>query len=60
MLKNELNNVSEILKTLTAPASTDKRADEWRKEDAPHPAILAAPPQWTRYIDSRLKQFCTR
>ena len=23
-------------------------------------SIAVGPPQWTRYIDSRLKQFCTR
>ena len=32
-----------------------KPQDEKRPDDAPPP-----PPVWTRYIDSRLKQFCTR
>jgi hypothetical protein len=34
-----------------APAATTKRTD---------PAAAAPPPTWSRYVDSRLKQFCTR
>jgi hypothetical protein len=36
---------------LSSPWVKDQKTDA----DAPAP-----PPVWTRYIDSRLKQFCTR
>lgn len=39
----------QTLQAAPWPKSTEKRSD------APAP-----PPVWTRYIDSRLKQFCVR
>lgn len=44
------NSAPEV--TLESAAVWDKQA---KRPDAPPP-----PPVWTRYIDSRLKQFCTR
>jgi len=36
-------------------------ASPWIKRDEPGGSDAPAlPPVWTRYIDSRLKQFCTR
>jgi hypothetical protein len=47
------------VKTDPAAATVPVQATPWAKAgkrtDAPAP-----PPVWTRYIDSRLKQFCTR
>ena len=49
-----------------APEVTLESAAVWGKHAAPgsnkhHQESPAAPPPvWTRYIDSRLKQFCTR
>ncbi len=39
--------------TLESAAVWDKQAKRQQQQPAP-------PPTWTRYIDSRLKQFCTR
>ena len=43
----------------TAPEVTLESAAVWAKQ-AKQPESPAPPPVWTRYIDSRLKQFCTR
>lgn len=44
---------------VTAPGAPVVAAPRWAKsgdrQESPAP-----PPVWTRYIDSRLKQFCTR
>lgn len=42
-----------------APEVTLESAAVWEKH-AKRPESSAPPPVWTRYIDSRLKQFCTR
>ena len=39
---------------------TLESASVWQKDHAKRPGITAPPPDWTRYVDSRLKQFCTR
>ncbi len=40
---------------------TLESASVWQKDHAKSPGISASqPPDWTRYVDSRLKQFCTR
>jgi hypothetical protein len=41
--------------TLESASVWGKPASPKRPDDSPAP-----PPVWTRYIDSRLKQFCTR
>ena len=47
-----------------APEVTVESAAVWGKNATPttskRPESPAPPPVWTRYIDSRLKQFCTR
>jgi hypothetical protein len=44
-----------------APEVTLESAAVWGKPASPkRPDSPAPPPVWTRYIDSRLKQFCTR
>jgi hypothetical protein len=48
--------------TVKASASPDPhtlQAAPWSKPDKP-PEAPAPPPVWTRYVDSRLKQFCVR
>lgn len=49
-------------KANSAPEVTLESAAVWAKQHAPakRPESPAPPPDWTRYIDSRLKQFCTR
>ena len=42
-----------------APEVTLESAAVWDKHTK-RPETPAPPPTWTRYIDSRLKQFCTR
>lgn len=42
-----------------APEVTLESAAVWDKH-VKRPDSPAPPPVWTRYIDSRLKQFCTR
>jgi hypothetical protein len=41
------------------PAAPLEAATRWPKADKRQESP-APPPVWTRYIDSRLKQFCTR
>lgn len=41
------------------PAAPLEAASKWAKADNGQESP-APPPVWTRYIDSRLKQFCTR
>ena len=43
----------------SAPEVTLESAAVWDKH-VKRPESPAPPPVWTRYIDSRLKQFCTR
>ena len=46
-------------KANSAPEVTLESATVWQKHTK-RPESPAPPPVWTRYIDSRLKQFCTR
>ena len=46
-------------KANSAPEVTLESATVWEKHTK-RPESPAPPPVWTRYIDSRLKQFCTR
>lgn len=61
-MKNPMPNISESLKTTIAPPPpAQKTAACWGKGNGGGESVqLAPPPAWTRYIDSRLKQFCTR
>ncbi|MDB5171947.1 MAG: hypothetical protein JWO87_1737 [Phycisphaerales bacterium] len=67
-MKHEVSNINDSSARLKANSSpTPGNAlgtpwGKWEKSDDPHSpsAISAPPPVWTRYIDSRLKQFCTR
>ena len=58
-MKQTTTNQSGTVKPVTTSAASFDSPTPWTKAgkrgDAPAP-----PPVWTRYIDSRLKQFCTR
>ena len=58
MKRQQATNTGTV-KTSATPDPHTLSAAPWSKtekrNDAPAP-----PPVWTRYIDSRLKQFCTR
>ena len=59
MKRNQGNNPAASKVTTSASAGTLESASVWQKREKPstHPA----PPQiWSRYIDSRLKQFVSR
>ena len=43
-----------------APEVTLESAAVWDNHTKRPDVTPAPPPTWTRYIDSRLKQFCTR
>ena len=58
MLEN--NNISNSAKLNPPPAPAQAAASNWDKSDKTRHQSPAPPPVWTRYIDSRLKQFCTR
>ena len=47
-------------KARSAQEVTLESASVWQKEHTKPPGISAPPRDWTRYVDSRLKQFCTR
>ncbi|HWE92533.1 MAG TPA: hypothetical protein VG269_01045 [Tepidisphaeraceae bacterium] len=53
---------SPALKAFSSPEQTSGFANPWSNLDDKRPAYStpAPPPVWTNYIDSRLKQFCTR
>ena len=44
----------------TAPEVTLESAAVWDKHVKRPELPVTSPPVWTRYVDSRLKQFCTR
>jgi len=46
-------------KIVALPGSDQASTTPWGKTDKPLDTP-APPPVWTRYIDSRLKQFCVR
>jgi hypothetical protein len=58
-MKHEAKQTSGSVKEISLPGNTIKPTTPWGKidkqQDTPAP-----PPVWTRYIDSRLKQFCVR
>ena len=58
-MKREAVNSSSNNKSVILPGLTVESTTPWdknkKREEAPAP-----PPVWTRYIDSRLKQFCVR
>ena len=58
MLEN--NNISDNSKLIPPPAPAQQAAMSWGKPSNPQHQAPAPPPVWTRYIDSRLKQFCAR
>ena len=61
-MKREVNSSSGM--SVKAPVSASSREENvlpaWGKPDTSRTLSPAPPPVWTRYIDSRLKQFCTR
>ena len=61
-MKQTTTNSSGTVKPVTTSAASFDSPTPWAKtgkrDDAP--TAPAPPPVWTRYIDSRLKQFCTR
>jgi len=59
-MKREAANTSGNDKAVTLPGVTPvEPANPWEKDKQRREAP-APPPVWTRYIDSRLKQFCVR
>ena len=59
-MKRESENTSEIPKVSVAPPGTAQVVTTpWGKTEK-RLESPAPPPIWTRYIDSRLKQFCAR
>ena len=50
---------SGTAKISASPATQLDTTNPWAKTDKRND-MPAPPPVWTRYIDSRLKQFCTR
>jgi hypothetical protein len=61
-MQRDINNSSE-LKAKTDPEAVMPRVSAtpaWGKDERHRALSPAPPPAWTRYIDSRLKQFCTR
>ena len=57
-MKREINT-SGTPKNVTLPGITSESATPWQKNEK-RTESPAPPPVWTRYIDSRLKQFCSR
>jgi hypothetical protein len=47
-------------KTVSLSAPGGQTNTPWGKADDKRPDTPVPPPVWTRYIDSRLKQFCAR
>ena len=58
-MKREAVNTSGSEKPVTLPGATTESTTPWDKNKQRREAP-APPPVWTRYIDSRLKQFCVR
>jgi hypothetical protein len=61
-MKRELTN-TDAAGNAKRGATTDEHHDPvvlWTKSPDKRPDSPAPPPVWTRYIDSRLKQFYTR
>lgn len=58
-MKQQTEATSGTMKPVVLPGMESKSNNPWgksaKREDTPAP-----PPVWTRYIDSRLKQFCVR
>jgi hypothetical protein len=61
-MKQTSTNNSGTVKPVATSAPGFNSPSQWTKSDkGPEaPNAPAPPPVWTRYIDSRLKQFCTR
>ncbi|MDB5292368.1 MAG: hypothetical protein JWL69_3609 [Phycisphaerales bacterium] len=64
-MKREMSDIhssSAGFKANPSPAPGNAFVTPWGKPDDPRSpsSTPAPPPVWTRYIDSRLKQFCTR
>lgn len=70
-MKRESTNKPGTAKSDSAPEVTLESASIWaippcipptahRPGEELSSATVPPPPDWTRYIDSRLKQFCTR
>ena len=59
-MKRQAESTSETTKVVAAPpGATGEAHTPWGKPEKRHDTP-APPPVWTRYIDSRLKQFCAR
>jgi hypothetical protein len=60
-MKREAQTNSGNLKAAAFPGRDSQADIPWGKlNDKPQQHTPAPPPVWTRYIDSRLKQFCVR
>lgn len=59
MMKRQSDSTSGNAKVVALPGTGGEANPQWgktpKRQDTPAP-----PPVWTRYIDSRLKQFCAR
>ena len=58
-MQRESTDKPRTVKASSAPEVTLESATVWEKH-AKRTESPAPPPVWTRYIDSRMKQFCTR
>jgi len=54
------DDVQAIQAAAASTAEESGLVSPWNKRDEPGGNVPAIPPVWSRYIDSRLKQFCTR
>ena len=62
-MKQTSTNNSGTEKPVTTSAASFDSPTPWTKSSGKATETRnapAPPPEWTRYIDSRLKQFCTR
>jgi len=58
-MEQQANINSGPPKVVALPGADHTANASWGKSDKHHDSP-APPPVWTRYIDSRLKQFCAR
>ena len=58
-MKRHADVNSGSYKAVTLPGAGGETTSPWGKNDKRRDTP-APPPVWTRYIDSRLKQFCVR
>jgi len=59
-MKQESESSSGNEKVVSLPGAGGGSNTPWGKPEKRQQEAPAPPPVWTRYIDSRLKQFCAR